>query len=89
MISFTRPWNCPQLSWTSFCLGHKHGQVLTAAGTHVRITAGLGEGRAAVLAGRADGQQTSGPGAVRVGTLAVLGEKDSRPAGRSETKGTP
>ena len=74
MISFTRPWNCPQLSWKSL------PEPQARAGAHRRWHAsphhcGLGEGRAAALAGRADGQRTSGPGAVRLGTASCARQR--------------
>jgi hypothetical protein len=39
MISFTRPWNCPPLSWTSFACTRSTG-MLTAAGKQVRLASG-------------------------------------------------
>jgi hypothetical protein len=86
VISFTRPWDCPQLSWKSLAWTRSTGSAHRRwhASAHHR---GLGEGRAAALAGRADGQQESGPGAVRVGTRAVRGKR-LPPSREGETKGT-
>lgn len=39
MISFTRPWNCPPLSRTSFACTRSTG-MLTAAGKQVRLASG-------------------------------------------------
>jgi hypothetical protein len=40
MISFTRPLGLSTVELEVLCLDHKHGQVLTAAGTQVRTIAG-------------------------------------------------
>ena len=70
------------------CLNHKHEQVLTAAGTQVRITAGSAKAGRLFWPAARDGQQASGPGAVRQSTLSVR-HKRLPPNRACETKGTP
>jgi hypothetical protein len=86
MISFTRPWNCPQLRGKSFAWTRSMGSCsLPRAGKSASPRA---RRRPGGCPGRPCRRTTNiRPGAVRVGTLAVRG-KDFRPTGR-ETKGTP